>query len=192
MKSINTAIAGSEVKSATETTTKSTLETGTAKDIETAAEVREAIIGEKGLTQQIDSIKSESMEAVAARNEAKLSEHIQANREAGKERETVVRSELERKYPDDIIQSQSILRDSNGKVVKDSQTGEARRIDFTAIKDGEVVKSVEVTSLTADKTAQEAKEARIREAGGNFIKDRTTGELVPIASGVKTEIVRRA
>ena len=70
-------------------------------------------------------------------------------------------------------------------------TEEARRIDFAVIKDDEVIKSVEVTSERADKIAQMAKEDRIREAGGNYIVDRRTGEVVPFAHGVKTEVVRR-
>ena len=66
------------------------------------------------------------------------------------------------------------------------------RVDFEIIKDGEVVKSVEVTSETADKTAQLAKEERIRDTGGNYIVDHRTGELVCFAPDVKTEVIRRA
>ena len=87
--------------------------------------------------------------------------------------------------------SECCLRDKEGSVVHDPKTGEARRVDFVVIKDGEVVKSVEVTSETAPKTEQMDKEARIRYAGGNFIKDHGTGELVPFAPGVQTEVVRR-
>lgn len=194
MEPVTAAFAETEVKSAAETTIKSALETGTAKGLETAAEAHEAIIGENGLTQQIDSIRFESMEAVVARNEAKLSElpQIEANRISGDAREAAVRDELAREYPGCSIQSECYLRDSAGEIVKDQQTGEGRRIDFAVHKDGEVIKSVEVTSETADKTEQLAKEARIREAGGNFIKDHSTGELVPFASGVETEIMRRA
>ena len=146
---------------------------------------------------QIDSIRFESMEAVDARNEAEQREQrelspIDANRESGEAREDSVRSELVFENPGSNIQNECCLRDDDGKVVKDSQTGEARRIDFAVIKDGVVEKLVEVTSETADKTAQMAKEARIREAGGNYIKDRETGEFVHIQDNVKTEIRRRA
>ena len=184
-------------KSAAETT-KSGLETRNFKSLdETAAEAREAIVGENGLIQQIDSIKSESMEAVAARNEAKLNElpQIEKNRISGATREVDVRGELAREYPTEAgyhIESECFLRDEEGRIVCDPQTGKARRIDFVVIKDGEVVRSVEVTSETADKKAQMAKEARIRKAGGDYIQDRRTGELVPFASGVTTEIVKRA
>ena len=54
------------------------------------------------------------------------------------------------------------MRDSEGKIVRDPETGEARRIDFVVVKDGQVVDSIEVTSETADKTGQTAKEERIR------------------------------
>ena len=163
--------------------------------LETAAEAREAIIGEQGLIQQLDSIRFESMEALAARNEAVLREmpQIEANRRAGAAREEAEYGELARKYPTEEgyhIERECYLRNAEGHVVKDSEMGEARRIDFGLIKDGEVVKSVEVTSETADKTVQMAKEERIREAGGNYI--RLTGEMVPFGRNVKTEVVRRA
>ncbi len=184
--------------------------------LETAAEAHE-ITGEQGLIQQLDSIRFESMEALAARNEVALRERLQieanrisgaarneaalremsqvdANRIAGAAREGRVKDELAREYPADNgyhIEQERSLRDEGGKVVKDPETEEARRIDFAVIKDDEVIKSVEVTSERADKIAQMAKEDRIREAGGNYIVDRRTGEVVPFAHGVKTEVVRR-
>lgn len=49
--------------------------------------------------------------------------------------------------------------------------------------------SVEVTSLTADKTSQMAKEMRIRQLGGNYVRmsDKT---LMEIPSNIKTKILR--
>ena len=166
-------------------------------ELETTPEAHDAIIGENGLAQQIDCIKFESMDALAARNEARLSEssQIEKNQKDGAAREDMVRDELERECPTEDgyhIERECPLRDKEGNIVRDPQTDESRRVDFAVIEDGEVVKSVEVTSETADKTAQLEKEARIRDAGGNFIIDRRTGELVPFAPGVKTEIVRRA
>ena len=58
------------------------------------------------------------------------------------------------------------------------------------VKDGKVVDSIEVTSETADKTGQIAKENRIREAGGNYIKT-ADGSLVKIPDNVHTRIERR-
>ena len=177
---------------------------GLGAGVETAAEASESIISEQGLVDQLDSVRFESMEALVARNEAAIRglsqieanelSQIKANRIAGAAREEAVGSELAYEYPAENgnhIERECYLRDAEGHVVKDPETGGARRIDSLVLKDGEVVKSVEVTSETADKTAQMAKEERIREAGGNYIEDRRTGELVPFRSGVKTEIERR-
>ena len=62
--------------------------------------------------------------------------------------------------------------------------------NVVVIKNGEVVDSIEVTSTTADKTAQTAKENRIREAGGTYIKS-SDGTLVRIPENVSTRIERR-
>lgn len=167
--------------------------------LEATAEARGALIGEQGLVRQLDTIRFESMDALAARNEASLSELrrevLEANKEAGIAREKVVGDELMHDYPVEDgyhIESQCYLRNKNGEIVRDPETGESRKIDFEVIKDGEIVKSVEVTSETADKTAQLTKEERIREAGGDYIIDRRTGELVRFAPDVQTEVIRRA
>ena len=164
---------------------------------EVAAETAEALIGEQGLLQQIDTLRFDSIESLAARNEATLKEfsQIEANRISGAAREEAVASELMDQYPPEDgyhIERECFLRDDTGKITVDPDTGESRRIDFDIIKDGEVVKSVEVTSETADKTAQLAKEERIRDAGGNYIEDRRTSEFIRFPSEVKTEVVRRA
>lgn len=164
---------------------------------EVAAETAETLIGEQGLLQQLDTLRFDSIESLAARNEATLKElsQIEANRVSGAAREEAVASELMDKYPAEDgyhIERECFLRDETGKITVDPDTDESRRIDFEITKDGEVVKSIEVTSETADKTAQLAKEERIRDAGGNYIVDRRTGELVRFAPDVKTEVVRRA
>ena len=79
-----------------------------------------------------------------------------------------------------------------GRLSRIPRQAKPARIDHMVLKDGEVVKSVEVTSKTADKTAQEAKEERIRDAGGNYVQDRSTGELVRFPAEVKTEVRRKA
>jgi hypothetical protein len=115
------------------------------------------------------------------------------NKQDGLEREKSVAEELEKKYPAEdgySIESEVYLRDENGQIVKDPVTGEARRIDFVVVKNGKVVDSIEVTSKTADKTEQTAKENRIRDAGGNFIKD-GNGNLIEIPRDVSTRIERR-
>ena len=101
--------------------------------------------------------------------------------------------ELEKKYPESEgyeIVSEAYLRDSEGKIVRDPVTGEGRRIDFVVVKDGQVVDSIEVTSETADKTSQTAKEERIRAAGGNYIRTNDCS-IVKIPNNVQTTIERR-
>ena len=115
------------------------------------------------------------------------------NKADGLRREREVGEDLEEEYPEEngySIESEVYLRDENGNIVKDKETGEARRIDYIVIRDGEVIDSIEVTSKTADKTEQLAKEERIRGQGGNYIKD-SNGNLVAIRDEVKTRIERR-
>ena len=60
-------------------------------------------------------------------------------------------------------------------------------IDF---ENGKVIDSVEATSMNANKTLQQLKEANIRQNGGTYIRDRSTGKLLDI-SNIKTTIERR-
>jgi hypothetical protein len=118
---------------------------------------------------------------------------IEANRNDGAERELKAKKELENEFPAEKgykIHSETYLRNETGKIVKDNETGSARRIDFTVSKNGEIVKSVEVTSKIAPKEAQISKEDRIRENGGNYIKDKETGELIKIGDHIQTEVRR--
>lgn len=115
------------------------------------------------------------------------------NKLDGLEREKEVAEELQKKYPPEEgyeIIPEAYLRDKNGNIVRDPETGEARRVDFVVVKDGKVVDSVEVTSKTADKTEQSAKENRIRDAGGNYVRD-SGGNLVEVPADVQTRIERR-
>lgn len=115
------------------------------------------------------------------------------NKMDGLAREKEVAEELETKYlPEKGYQivSEAYLRDKDGNIVKDTVTGEARRVDFMVVKDGKVIDSIEVTSKTADKSEQSAKEERIRDNGGNYIRD-NNGNLVEIPSTVHTHIERR-
>lgn len=120
-----------------------------------------------------------------------IKEPIQ-NKKDGLERERIVEKELKDKYSetDSKIESEVYLRDSDGNIVRDNKTGEARRLDYVVIEEGKVVDSIEVTSKTADKTEQSAKEDRIREQGGDYIKD-SEGNLVEIPKDIKTRIERR-
>lgn len=91
-----------------------------------------------------------------------------------------------------LIEDEVYLRDKDGNIVKDPITGEARRVDFVVIKDDKVIKSYEVTSLTAPKEDQMGKEGRIREIGGDYMKDNATGKLIQFDDNVTTEVVRLA
>ena len=117
------------------------------------------------------------------------------NKEEGCRRERKVEKELEDRYPESEgykIIKEAYLRDKDGNIVRDPEPPyKARRIDFVVVKDGKVVDSIEVTSKTAPKEAQSAKEERIRENGGNYIKDPDTGELIQIPDSVHTRIERR-
>lgn len=120
---------------------------------------------------------------------------IDDNRRAGDRRESEFKDWLEKQYGANdgyIIEDEVYLRDKDGNIVKDPVTGEARRVDFVVIKDGKVIKSYEVTSPTAPKEDQMAKEARIRENGGNYIRDEETAESIAYDDNVKTEVVRLA
>ncbi|MDO5003888.1 MAG: hypothetical protein Q4E39_06690 [bacterium] len=115
------------------------------------------------------------------------------NKMDGLQREHDVYEELEKQYSYEkgySIIPEAYLRDKDGKIVKDFISGEARRIDFIVVKDDKVIDSIEVTSKTADKTIQSAKEERIRDMGGNYIRD-NHGNIIKIADTVHTRIERR-
>lgn len=114
------------------------------------------------------------------------------NKEKGTEREHKFDLLLALKYPKILgyeVMSERVLRDKNGNIVKDSQTNSARRIDFIVSKNGVVINSFEVTSKTAPKNEQMAKEYRIKENGGQYVKD-SNGNLLRIPNNVQTNIVR--
>lgn len=71
--------------------------------------------------------------------------------------------------------------------MKDPDTGERRRVDTAVIENGRA-QTYEVTSPLANKTDQLDKERRILKSGGTYIRDRSTGDLVPV-SGV-SDVVR--
>ena len=123
---------------------------------------------------------------------ADYSEKLIPNKKEGLRREKEAETKLNQKYPESEgykVESEKYLRDSSGKRVKDPETGKARRIDFIVEKDGKIVDSIEVTSTTADKTAQIGKETRIRQSGGNYVRmsDKT---LVRIPDNLITRIER--
>lgn len=169
---------------------------------EALKETRIKNIDESPIQDSMEAIKNSSLESVKAQNELNSEkinveriEQIEKNREDGSNREDLAYKELQQEFPENEgynVEREQYLRGKEGNIVKDPETGEARRIDFIVTKDGKVVKSIEVTSETAPKDAQIAKENRIRDAGGNFIKDRDSGQLVEIPKDIKTEVRRYA
>lgn len=115
---------------------------------------------------------------------------MQANARAGAERETYVQGKLEGKFKNASVQREQYLRNADGTIAKDPLTGTGRRIDHAVIQDGQARYIVETTSKTADKSAQLAKEARIRANGGKYIRDRNTRKLIDV-SGTPTRLSRR-
>lgn len=132
----------------------------------------------------IETVKGAFNPAKTLNNIAKLGKaaNVARNARDGLAREKRVAAQLQIENPDAKIQNQTYLRTADGKIAKDPITGEARRVDHAVIT-GDTAETVETTSLTADKAAQIAKEDRIREAGGVYVKDRETKQLCQVATG---------
>ncbi len=133
---------------------------------------------------------AERLKEVEVRNAKDKAEIVYQNKIEGCAREEKVMDQLKNQYPESqgySIIREAYLRDKNGNIVIDKETGQARRIDFCVCKNGVVVKSIEVTSQTADKTKQLAKESRIKEQGGVYIRD-ANGNMVN--HKVQTEVKR--
>ena len=113
------------------------------------------------------------------------------NKREGLRREDTLRRILEDIYGKDRVLAERTLVDANGNKVTAGKKGKqsGRRIDFIVLDDnGNAIKSFEVTSKTAQKGPQVAKENAIRSNGGTFIKD-NNGNLVDV-SNVPTQIIR--
>lgn len=119
------------------------------------------------------------------------------NRLDGQRREREYYETLKKEHPDATIIKQADLRNSKGEIVKDvRRTKTGRRIDFVVVENGKVIKSVEVTSLTAPKDRQILKERRIRQDyGGNYVRDPNSKKLyilknMETGKNIDTDIVR--
>jgi hypothetical protein len=115
---------------------------------------------------------------------------IQTNSASGAAREAEELAALEAQYPTASVQRERYLRTAEGSRAIDPMTGEGRRIDFAVIEGSKVLDLVETTSETANKAAQIAKENRIREAGGTFIRDKISRALIDVTD-IATRISRR-
>nr|WP_240155428.1 RHS repeat-associated core domain-containing protein [Pantoea multigeneris] len=102
------------------------------------------------------------------------------NKIDGTAREIRSQAILERRYGKDNVLRERYLRDMNGKSVKDPMTGERRRIDFVVKGQDGKWRPVEITSRTTTKDAQLDKELRIHEAGGVFVRNPNTRELIQL------------
>ncbi|MCD8039592.1 MAG: hypothetical protein LUE96_10990 [Lachnospiraceae bacterium] len=162
------------------------------KGFKDASDGGESKFGRSKLAQNLDNKESKNDTNYDSPIVKEVKEAIK-NKLDGLAREQEVAKELEKKYPPEKgyqIVSEAYLRDKDGNIVKDPVTEQARRIDFVVVKGEKAVDSIEVTSKTADKTAQCAKENRIRDAGCNYIRD-NNGNLVLIPTTVRTRIERR-
>ena len=74
------------------------------------------------------------------------------------------------------------MRDKNGNIVIDPNTGTARRLDHVVVVNVEAVDVVETTSLNADKRAQILHEQNVRNIVGIYIRDRLSGDLIEVKS----------
>ncbi|MBF1618154.1 MAG: RHS repeat-associated core domain-containing protein [Prevotella sp.] len=91
------------------------------------------------------------------------------NKVAGNAREAIALEHLKKQHPNATILRERYIRDASGKSVRDAFESR-RRLDFVVIEDGKVKGVYEVTSPTADKTAQMLKETDIRGNGGTHVK----------------------
>ena len=92
------------------------------------------------------------------------------NKVNGDAREAIALEHLKKQHPNATILKERYIRDVSGKSVRDVITNSRRRVDFVVIENGKVTGVYEVTSPTADKTAQMLKETEIRGNGGTRVK----------------------
>lgn len=173
------AVVREAVEAGVETLARETIEAGAEK---AAKEVAEE--GAEKIAKEAAENGAESLDDLAQVTRSKLE---------GTAREEKVMEELISKNGDDNVIREALIRDKDGIPIKDPETGESRRIDFIVKQGKKIVESIEVTSETASKTAQIAKENRILEEaakrGGAFIRDKS-GELIEFTKDIITEIRR--
>lgn len=118
---------------------------------------------------------------------------VAMNRINGDRRELIVQRFLEKKYPKAegySVHPEQYLRDKSGAIAHDASSGEARRIDFVVFKGARPHATIEVTSEQASKTAQTAKELKIRDAGGRYLINPANGKLVKLRADQRTAVLR--
>lgn len=148
--------------------------------VDTAAVILPGVPGGAGALIKAGRVAGEADDAIDA---LRKGENVLDNARNGLRRERAVAEELAQQYGDDAVQGQQLLRNAEGAKAVDPLTGTGRRLDAVVIQEGTAVRSVEVTSPTASNAA------RIREAGGTFVRDRNTVRLVNIED-IPTEEIR--
>ena len=160
--------------------------------VEAGAEKAAKEVAEAGAEKAAKEVAEAGTEATA--KEINEIAQVVKNKLDGVEREEKVLKDLISKYGKDNVLREQYLRNMAGEIMKDIETGTARRIDFVVKQGDKIIKSIEVTSPNVDKTLQVLKETRIlehaKEIGGAFIKDPNTGKLLEFTSDLVTEIVR--
>jgi hypothetical protein len=122
--------------------------------------------------------KSASEEVSAT---AKRAAQLLRNVADGAQRAVKTAEELAAENPGKAVQGERTLRDADGNKVLDPVTGEGRRIDHAVIdREAGSAKAYETTGDSVDKRLQQKKEERIRDAGGTYIRDKETGDLIPV------------
>ena len=144
-----------------------------------------------------NKLEKKNNEGISAKDNPEMKvPSARQNKLDGCRRETEVAKDLGLRYPEKEwykVLREKELCDRGGKPVMDLQTGEKRRIDFVVVKDGKVVDMVEVTSKTASKRDQLAKEYRIRDNGGNYVReydDNGMRRIYRIPNNVETRVER--
>jgi RHS repeat-associated protein len=105
---------------------------------------------------------------------------MERNAATGARRAAEGRAQIRADNPGRRTQSESTLRTSDGRKAIDPVTGKGRRVDEVVFDGKGGAKSHEITGPNVDKTAQAAKEQRILDNGGTYVRDRQTGDLCKI------------
>lgn len=115
------------------------------------------------------------------------------NKIDGDAREAIALEHLKKQHPNATILKERYIRDAKGISVKDLdiEGGSRRRLDFVVVEDGKVKGVYEVTSSSADKSAQEIKEMTIRgkaEGGAHIKAPGRKGKLYNISDVVTVRL----
>lgn len=178
---------GSSARGSSRAKVTSGRRTGTAR---TATSRGRSAVGQ-AKTARVGTASAARAKGLAAQRRAVLAN----SRKAGAAREARFEKQLKSEHPRDQVLTQRYLRDAKGRSIRDSKTGQRRRLDFVVVsKNGKVKRVIEVTSHTAPKTQQLAKSRRIRARGerngGVYIRHPETHELIRVPERITEEVKR--